>query len=173
MKLADYGRLLWGSLTEFAFGAIIFVALSIFIDEPTRVAFLRETVSDWLALTGQVLFPAGVAIWITYVNIESTSFGDYLRYQGASRVFHFLFIYPSLVFFVASISLIVCKGSGFLFMTDLVVFLLAYCIAVFFTMILNVASVMRLYGAFRVELQREQKHANDAQVGKGSGSANE
>jgi hypothetical protein len=38
---------------------------------------------------------------------------------------------------------------------DLVVFLLAYCIAVFLTMVLNVATVMRLYGAFRVELEKE------------------
>ncbi len=38
---------------------------------------------------------------------------------------------------------------------DLVVFLLAYCIAVFITMVLNVATVMRLYGAFRVELENE------------------
>jgi hypothetical protein len=38
---------------------------------------------------------------------------------------------------------------------DLVVFLLAYCIAVFFTMVLNVATVIQLYGAFRVELEKE------------------
>ena len=40
-------------------------------------------------------------------------------------------------------------------LADLVVFLLGYCIAVFLTMVLNVATVMRLYGAFRVELEKE------------------
>ena len=123
-----------------------------------------KTASDWLAVTGQVLFPAAVAIWITYVNIESTSFGDYLRYQGAARVFHFVFIYPSLVFFVTTVSLIVVKGTKFQFMTDFAVFLLAYCVAVFLVMVLNVATVMRLYGAFRMELEKDQRRSLDARA---------
>ena len=65
------------------------------------------------------------------------------------------FIYPCLVFFATTVSLIVFKGTKFLVFADLVVFLLAYCIAVFLTMVLNVATVMRLYGAFRVELEKE------------------
>lgn len=171
MKFADYSRLLWGSLVELTFGVVLFVAVTMFIDEPVRVAFFRETASDWLAVTGQVLFPAAVAIWITYVNIESTSFGDYLRYQGAARAFHLGFIYPSLVFFVTTIFLIVAKGTKFLFMPDLAVFLLAYCVAVFLAMVLNVATVIRLYGAFRMELEKEQRRANVAQAGPVSGQS--
>ena len=161
MKLADYGRLIWGAIIELIFGAVLFVALCLFVDEPARAAFLRETVSDLLAVTGQVLFPAAVAIWITYVNIESTNFGDYLRFQRAARVFHLGFIYPGFIFFATTVSLIVVKGTKFLVMTDLVMFLLVYCIAVFFTMVLNVATVMRLYGAFRVELEKEQRRVQD------------
>ena len=88
-------------------------------------------------------------------NIESTSFGDYLRFKRAAQVFHIGFIYPCLVFFATTVSLIVFKGTKFTMFADLVVFLLAYCIAVFITMVLNVATVMRLYGAFRVELENE------------------
>lgn len=155
MKTSDYARVIWGAFVEVAFGMVLATIAYLFIDESQRISFLKETVSDLLSVSGQVLFPAAVAIWITYVNIESTSFGDYLRFKRADQVFHLGFIYPCLVFFVTTISLIVFKGTKFTIFFDLVVFLLAYCIAVFFTMVSNVATVMRLYGAFRVELEKE------------------
>ena len=155
MKISDYARVIWGALVEVVFGVVLATIAFLFIDEPQRISFLKETVSDLLSVSGQVLFPAAVAIWITYVNIESTSFGDYLRFKRAAQVFHIGFIYPCLVFFATTVSLIVFKGTKFTMFADLVVFLLAYCIAVFITMVLNVATVMRLYGAFRVELENE------------------
>ena len=155
MKISDYARVIWGAFVEIVFGMILATIAFLFIDEPQRISFLKETVSDFLSVSGQVLFPAAVAIWITYVNIESTSFGDYLRFKRAAQVFHIRFIYPCLVFFATTVSLIVFKGTKFTMFADLVVFLLAYCIAVFITMVLNVATVMRLYGAFRVELENE------------------
>ena len=155
MKISDYARVIWGALVEIVFGIVLSTIVFLFFDEPQRISFLKETVSDLLSVSGQVLFPAAVAIWITYVNIESTSFGDYLRFKRAAQVFHIGFIYPCLVFFATTVSLIVFKGTKFTMFADLVVFLLAHCIAVFITMVLNVATVMRLYGAFRVELENE------------------
>lgn len=155
MRITDYGRVIWGALVEIAFGLVLSTLAFLFVDDVQRISFLKETVSDLLSVTGQVLFPAAVAIWITYVNIESTSFGDYLRFKRAAQVFHLGFVYPCLVFFATTVSLIVFKGTKFMIFAELVVFLLAYCIAVFFTMVLNVATVMRLYGAFRVELEKE------------------
>lgn len=156
MTFSDYGRLLWGALIELAFGVAIFVATNLLADEPVRTAFVRNTASDWLAVTGQVLFPAAVAVWITYVNIESSSFGDYLRYRFAAGAFHFSFAYPGFVFFAATVSLIFTKGTELTWMPALSVFLLAYSMAVFVAMVLNVATVMRLYGAFRAEMAKEQ-----------------
>ena len=155
MEISDYARVIWGAFVEVVFGTVLATIVFLFVDEPQRISFLKETVSDLLSVSGQVLFPAAVAIWITYVNIESTSFGGYLRFKGAAHVFHLVFIYPCLVFFATTLTLIISKGTKFTIFTDLVIFLLAYCIAVFFTMVLNVATVMRLYGAFRVELENE------------------
>lgn len=155
MKYSDYARVIWGAIVEIIFGVALSALVFLFVDDLQRILFLKETVSDLLSVTGQVLFPAAVAIWITYVNIESTSFGDYLRFKRAAHVFHFGFIYPCLVFFATTVSLIFPKGTKFLMFVDGVVFLLAYCVAVFFTMVFNVTTVMRLYGAFRVELEKE------------------
>lgn len=155
MKISDYARVIWGALVEIVFGILLSTIIFLFVDEPQRISFLKETVGDLLSVTGQVLFPAAVAIWITYVNIESASFGDYLRFKRAAQVFHLGFIYPCVVFFATTVSLIIFKGTKFTMFADLVVFLLAYCIAVFLTMVLNVATVMRLYGAFRVELEKQ------------------
>ncbi len=126
---------MWGGLIELAFGLAIFVATSLLAEEQVRTAFIRSTATDWLAVTGQVLFPAAVAVWITYVNIESSSFGDYLRFRNAAGAFHFGFAYPAFIFFAATVSLIFTKGTVLAWMPSLSVFLLAYSTAVFVTMV--------------------------------------
>lgn len=156
MKQADYARLLWGAFTELTFGVVLFIVIYLITDDPLRSSFVRDTASDWISVTGQVLFPAAVAIWITYVNIESSQFGDYLRYVKAAGPLHFGFAYPSLVFLATTIVLIFTKGTKLAFMPNVAVFLLLYSTAVFFVMVLNVASLLRLYGGFRAELAREQ-----------------
>ena len=160
MRFGDYSRLIGGVFVELLFGAILFFIVRMFTDEAPRVVFIRDTASDWIAVTGQVLLPASVAIWITYVNIESTNFGDYLRYRRAAGAFQFSFTYPCLVFFIATCSLIFTKGTKVSVMPDVSIFLMAYSVAVFFVMILNVGSVMRLYGAFRIEMEKEKLRGN-------------
>lgn len=157
MKLAGYTRLLWGTFIEITFGVVLFIVICLITDDALRSSFLRDTASDWISVTGQVLFPAAVAIWITYVNIESSQFGDYLRYVKAAGPLHFGFAYPSLVFLATTIALIFTKGTKLAFMPNVAVFLLLYSTAVFFVMVLNVASLLRLYGGFRAELARERK----------------
>ena len=150
-------RLIWGFGVELALGALIFLCVLFFTEEAARAKFLRDTATDWLAVSGQVLFPAAVAIWITYVNIESSSFGDYLRYQKASQPFHLAFIYPAVVFFTTTLALIFAKGTAVTNLPAIAVFLLGYSSVVFVSMILNVTAVMRLYGAFRLIVERERQ----------------
>jgi len=156
MRFGDYARLVSGAIVELFFGAVLFLVSKMFIDEASRATFIRDTAGDWMAVTGQVLLPASVAIWITYVNIESTNFGDYLRYRRATGAFQLSFIYPCFVFFAATVALIFTKGTRLSFLPSISIFLLMYSAAVFTAMVLNVASVMRLYGAFRIEFEKEK-----------------
>lgn len=161
LHFSTKGRFLWGFAIELAFGVVILACAVIFTEDSVRTKFLRDTATDWLTVTGQVLFPASVAIWITYVNIESSSFGDYLRYRKANQPLHFTFAYPAVVFFVATLSLIFLKGTSHNVFPDLALFLLGYSGAVFLSMIFNVTSIMRLYGAFRTLVEREKQQDHD------------
>ena len=157
LHLSTRVRFLWGFAIELAFGIVILACAVIFTDDVVRIKFLRDTATDWLTVTGQVLFPASVAIWITYVNVESSRFGDYLRYRKASQPLHFTFAYPVVVFFVATLSLIFLKGTTLSIFPNLALFLLGYSGAVFLSMIFNVTSIMRLYGTFRGLVEREKQ----------------
>jgi len=156
VKFADYSRLAWGSLVELAFGASLGAAFCVLTADQARLDFMRESASDWLTVTGQVLFPAAIAIWITYVNLESTTFGGYLRYRNVSGAFHFSFVYPAFVFFGTTVMLIFVKGTQVFWIPNAAIFLLGYSAAVFLAMVLNVTTLMRLYGTFRMELELER-----------------
>lgn len=164
LHLSTRGRFLWGFAIELAFGIVILASAVIFTDDVMRTKFLRDTATDWLTVTGQVLFPASIAIWITYVNIESSSFGDYLRFKKESQPLHFTFAYPAVVFFVSTLSLIFLKGTSHGIFPNLALFLLSYSSAVFLSMIFNVTSIMRLYGAFRVLVERERQQGDGKHV---------
>ena len=130
-------------------------------DKPSIDQFFERTISDWLTITSQVLFPAGVAIWITYVNLETTEFGDYLNHTGVEKAYSAAFVLPSAIFFLTSVVLVAYKGSKIAILSYASVFLLAYSLAMAFSLISNTAAVIRLYRRFKIELERERRKEMD------------
>lgn len=148
---------LWGYAVELVLAVCVSVLIWLVWDKPIVDGFFEQTISDWLTITGQVLFPAGVAIWITYVNLESSEFGDYLRHVGIEKAYSAAFVLPSVIFFLTSIVLITYKGTKTVTLSYASVFLLAYSLAMVFSLISNIAAVIRLYRQFKIELEREKR----------------
>lgn len=148
---------LWGYAVELALAVCVSVWIWLVWGKASVEDFFELTASDWLTITGQVLFPAGVAIWITYVNLEASDFGDYLRHVGVEKAYSAAFILPSMAFFLTSVVLIAYKGSKTGALLYASVFLLAYSLAMVFSLISNTAAVIRLYRQFKIELDREKR----------------
>lgn len=150
----------WGYAVELALAVGISVFVWLLWDMPIIGGFFEQTVSDWLTVTGQVLFPAGVAIWITYVNLESSEFGDYLRHAGVEKAYSAAFVLPSTIFFLTTVVLIAYKGSKAAPLLYASVFLLSYALAMVFSLVSNITAVVRLYRQFQIALEREKNNAH-------------
>lgn len=148
--------ILWGYAAELVLAAAITGLVLAFWDHASIDSFLAKTISDWLTVTGQVLFPAAVAIWITYVNLESSEFGDYLRHEKVEGAYSLAFRLPAIVFFSATIVLVVYRGVTIQPLLYVAVFLLSYSLALVLSLVSNVTAVIRLYRHFKIELECER-----------------
>lgn len=162
--------LVWGWLVELVLSVLLVLAVGWIWNAENVAAFLMATASDWLTVTGQVLFPASVAIWITYVNLASAEFGDYLRFINRERGFSAAFVFPVFVFFLSTISLIFYRGTNAAWLLWWIVFVLAYSTALTISLVGNLTSLVRLYGAFKGELRKELARE---ERGKGNAAAND
>lgn len=114
--------------------------------------FFKATVGDLLTILSQVMFPASVAVWISYVNIISGKFGDYIRHRGELEAFNWLFLVPIVVFAITSIALVFLRYSPGGFVATASLFLIVLSTLNLVTLVLNLTTIVRLYGAFRDEL---------------------
>lgn len=148
--------LMRGYISELTLALLLTLLLFCFLTSAQLAEFINKTSEEWFAITGQVLFPAALAIWATYVNLESGEFGDYLRYQNAAEKFQQVFSFPVFIFFFATLSLIFLKGVSTWWLVYPAIFLLNYSAILFVTMTRNLLDVIRLYGRFREQLRKAE-----------------
>lgn len=151
MKIAikEAGLIAWGYVAELILTLIIFYIFYLIFPESEINKFLNNIVSDLIGLVGPVLLPAGIAIWLTYANLESSRFGDYLRRIGKNNIFTLTFAYPIFVFLTTVVCLIFLKGSSYSPLYMISAFLTLYSFINVFTLVTNLTVVIRLYGDFK------------------------
>lgn len=147
----------WAIAVEVVGASVCFLFIRLIWSTDTLCSFLALTVGEWLTVMSQVLFPAGIAVWLTVVNITGGAFGDYLRFSGNDKLLSTAFVFPVVLFAMTSVWLIVAKGAPSEISALIAYFLLAYSGIVFVTLITNLAAVIRLYGGFRVEIRKRGK----------------
>jgi len=108
-------RIAWAYLIEVALAVGSYAFCWVVLGVPAIATYIGKTADEWDDLTAG-LFSAGVAIWLTFVNIQSTEFGDYLRFREKDGSYTFAFIAPMVVFFLttATPGPAHLKSSGFL-----------------------------------------------------------
>lgn len=148
-------RIAWAYLIEIALavGAYLFCWAVLGIHD--IAVYVGKTADEWNDLTAG-LFSAGVAIWLTFVNIQSTDFGDYLRFKKKDGSYTFAFIAPMVVFFMATATLISSKGIASDAFANVAFFLLLYSGAMLFTLIRTATQMVKAYGEFRNLVKHEQ-----------------
>jgi hypothetical protein len=160
MIAVKYIRWAWYYLAEVALSAGCVLLIFLLIPEARISEFLAKTASDWISVTGQVLFPASVAVLTVYANMAAGKFGEYLHKQGREKFYLHGFTWPVAIFALTTVCLIFFKGGDevrcewLLWGTS---FLLFWSAAAGLTMIANLLQIVRLFRKFQLLLEEIEK----------------
>ncbi len=142
---------------ELLFSALLFAAILLVFEQPSLLGFMVKTAGDWITIASQVFFPASIAIWITFVNLEATKFGEYLRHFGNDLTFRLSFIFPVLLFALTCFILVLYKGIESPILANLAIFAIVYSGVALFILVRNVTEFMRIYGEFREQMRSRRE----------------
>jgi hypothetical protein len=148
----------WGYLIELVLAGLFYVMIWWLWGFAAIQTFLDKTATEWATLTG-ALFTASLAIWLTFVNIRATDFGDYLDSKRAVAVYSAAFITAMVVYLAGTICLIAVKGSSNIAVGRIGLGLMLYGGINLVTLVRNATGLVRLYGIFRRELRKAQARA--------------
>lgn len=117
--------------------------------------FMQDTADEWNDLTG-ILFSAALAIWLTFINIRGSLFGDYLARKGGDAVYSRAFLTAMIAYFMSTVALITCKGIKYEAVSHIAFSLLIYSGINLVSMVKNATDLVRLYSAFNRGLEIER-----------------
>jgi hypothetical protein len=156
--------ILWGYAVEIiGTGAVYGLALAC-VGGTQLTKFVQDTADEWNDLTG-VLFSAALAIWLTFINIRGSLFGDYLARMRGDAVYSRAFLTAMLSFFLATVMLIACKGTKLDAPSHAAFALLVYSGINLASMVGNATDMVKLYSAFNraVEMERTKSDLEPVQ----------
>ena len=147
MNRKESWTVLWGYAIE-VFGAATLHVLALLLAGVSGLTrFIQDTADEWNDLTG-ILFSAALAIWLTFINLRGSIFGDYLAKQRGDSVYSRAFLTALISFFLATVSLILCKGVSNHFASHIAFFLIIYSGINLVSMVKNATDLVKLYSAF-------------------------
>ena len=138
---------------ELFFSSLLFIVILLSVEQPSLMSFMAKTAGDWITIASQVFFPASIAIWITFVNLEATKFGEYLRHFENDVTFRLSFISPVLLFAATCFVLVLYKGTESSVLANLALFAVVYSGVALFILVRNVTEFMRIYGEYRKQMR--------------------
>ena len=130
-------------------GLVMGILLAI-AGSPPIEDFVEKTGSQWANFTG-LLFAASVAVWISYVNITASAFGEYLRTKGALLVYSNAFASALVIFFVSTAILIISTAFKSSIIADAAMFMLIYSTVNLMTMVRNGSGLVRMYALYKAK----------------------
>lgn len=160
MTVPKYARWVWYYLAEMVFSAGCAFLISILIPATRIGDFLTKTAGDWISVTGQVLFPASVAVLMVYANLAAGKFGEYLHKLEREKLYLHGFTWPVAIFALTTVCLIFFKGSdavGGEWLLWITTYLLLWSAVAGLTMISNLLQVVRLFRKFQLLLEEVER----------------
>ncbi|MEW4568019.1 hypothetical protein AB1L88_09150 [Tautonia sp. JC769] len=145
----------WGYAVEVIGTAAMYGLARVFVSIEQLSAFIQSTWAEWNDLTG-ILFSAALAVWLTFINIRGSLFGDYLARKQDDRVYSRAFLTAMIAFFFATAALNMVGGIKNDIMAHAAFILLIYSTFNLFSMMKNATDLIRLYSAFKKQVEIER-----------------
>lgn len=155
MSWRDRLNILWGYAVEVVAASIVHAIAIIAFGIPTITTFVHETCDEWNDLSG-ILFSAALAVWLTFINIRGSLFGDYLAKKRGDDVYSRAFLTSMIVFFLTTVSMIFVRSIKANIVAHAALWLLVYSFLNLYSMIKNSTDIIKLYSAFKRGLEIER-----------------
>lgn len=143
----------WAYVVEFILCVLVFVGIALVWDRTAVTRFIHDTAASWVELT-VTLFAASLAVWLTFVNIRATEFGDYLDQRESVGVYSTALIASMIVHFTSTVLMILNVGIQNAVVAGAGLFFLIYGVVNLLTLVRNSTGLIRLYSTFRRELRK-------------------
>ena len=154
--------ILWGYAVEIIGTGAVYGFTLLCIGVAPLTYFIYDTADEWNDLTG-ILFSAALAFWLTFINIRGSLFGDYLARTRGDAVYSRAFLTAMIVFFLATVALVVCKGIKHDAASHIAFILLIYSGINLVSMVKNATDLVGLYSAFKKGVEVERLRLGEAQ----------
>lgn len=139
---------LWGYAVELLASVLVVTCLCFWLTPTLLVNFVRTAAIDIATLFCTVMLSAALAFMWSFYTKADTPFYRWLDERGAFRVYLGATIYAIVVSFLATASLIVAKYVEGLSIGLIATFLLLLAAINLYSLVSNVAGVMRLNAKF-------------------------
>jgi len=127
---------------------VLYLVLVLWLGCGVVAEFVHVTAASWANLTG-VLFAASLTVWIVFVNMAATEFGDYLRLQNDYRAYYVAFVFPMFVLFGATCLLIISVAQVPVAVSNVAMGLLIYAVINVVTLVKNATGIVDLQATFK------------------------
>ena len=164
MSWRDRMTIFWGYAIEIIASTVVHgIAITAF-GIPAITAFVQETCDEWNDLSG-ILFSAALAVWLTFIIIRGSLFGEYLAKHRSDDVYSRAFLTSMIVFFLMTVAMIFARGIKSNIVAHVSLWLLIYSFLNLYSMIKNSTDIIRLYSAFKrgLDTERIRIEANNQQ----------
>src|SRR4051794_2247930 len=94
--------IIWGYLSEMLLAAALYGLNFWLVGSASISFFIQKTGVAWANFTG-VLFAASLTVWVAFINITATDFGEYLRKKNVYFVYSIAFVTALLSFFASTL----------------------------------------------------------------------
>lgn len=138
----------WGYVVELLAAILAVACLSLCFQPSALVSFVRTAAIDIATLFCAVMLAAALAFMWSFYTKADTAFYRWLEERGAFKVYLSATIYTIAVSFITTAALIVTKHVEGLGIGMVATFLLALSILNLYSLVCNVAGIMRLNAKF-------------------------
>ena len=145
--MIKYGeKVIRGYINIIVLTILLIVILHMIWSGKNIIDFINNTATEWASLAG-IIFTVSIAMWLTYVNVSATEFGDYLRLKKAAEHYSNALLFQIIVHFTTTVMLIIALGVSNSLIATISMYLLMFSLVNIITMMNNARDLMKLYNS--------------------------
>lgn len=144
----------WGYIVEIILAILVVVLIRVTVEKYINIAYILGKID--LLIGGIIaVLSAKIAIFIYYLTLVASDFGDYLMFKRANSLYKNAFLYSMLIDLLSITSVITWNTLNNINIFRVTLFFIILTILTLFTMLQNLFEIVNLYNKFN-KIQKYQ-----------------